>query len=148
MAKPRIVDEPPLTLNTMPETVPAPLMVIIGVPPKPGCVVASIVTGSVIAGRSAVRVNVCGPDPMAKEIVSAPELAFAARVAALRDPATLSAVVVTVKVINGSEGTTTGATNPSRSTTRSESASLLTREFTTAVAPPSSSTDADTTSGH
>src|SRR5262249_50769038 len=106
-----------------------------------------MVTGSVIGGISFVKVSVCGPEPIENVITSAPGFALAAWIAALKEPGTLSAVVVTVKVIIGSDGTTTGARKPSRRTTRSDSASLLTRELTSAAGPPSSSTAAETTSG-
>lgn len=58
-----------------------------------------MVTGAVMAGSSLARAMVCGPAPgMAKAMVSAPAVAFAEAMAARREPAPLSAAVVTVNV--------------------------------------------------
>jgi hypothetical protein len=83
---------------------------MIGEPEKPGCVVPSMVTGSVTAGSAAAGEIVFGPDPMEKRIVSAPAAAFAALIAsrsvqfaALQRPSSVSAVELTVKVAAASE---------------------------------------------
>ncbi len=76
-----------------------------GVPAKPVCVVASIVTGSVIAGSPA-EAMVRTPSPgMANVIESGPCLALASRIACRSEPAPESCVVVTTNA-NGPEGVT------------------------------------------
>ena len=69
----------------------------------PGCVVPSMITGSVIVGRKLVGAIVCTPAPgMLKWISSnVPVLAFASRIAWRSDPAPLFAVFVTTNVAAG-----------------------------------------------
>ena len=83
----------------------APFSSMSGLPAKPGCVVPSIVTGSVIAGRAEARAIVFEPDPIENRIVSAPGEALAAliasrsvQLAALQIPSSVSAAEFTVKV--------------------------------------------------
>jgi hypothetical protein len=57
---------------------------MIGVPAKPGCVVPSIVTCCVIAGRSKTEISWKPEGEMLKLIVSAPANAFASSIAARR----------------------------------------------------------------
>ena len=60
-----------------------PLSSTSGWPAYPGCVVASIVTGSLIVGSAVAGEIVCTPDPgMANVIVFAPGAAFACSIAA------------------------------------------------------------------
>ena len=78
---------------------PAPSSSMSGAPAYPGWVVASIVTGSVISGRAEAGEMVWTPVAgMAKTMTSAPTFALASRIAWRRDPAPLSAVLVTVRV--------------------------------------------------
>ena len=63
----------------------------------PDCVYPSTVTGPVICGSALAGEMVWTPEPtIAKPIVSAPPAALASRIAWRREPAPLSAVVVTV----------------------------------------------------
>ena len=79
---------------------PFPLSSTSGVPVNPGCVVPSIVVGPVIAGSGDATVMVCGPEPRAKEMTSAPALALALRIACRSEPAPVSFVFETTK-LNG-----------------------------------------------
>src|SRR5215471_5524741 len=78
---------------------------MIGFPAKPGCVVPSMMTDSLIFGSAEVGEIVCGPDPILNAIVSCPGLLFAAMMAsrklqsASQNPSLVSAVLVTVKVV-------------------------------------------------
>src|SRR5438094_2898555 len=77
----------------------APLISIIGVPLKPGCVVPSMITGSLTLGSPDVNEIVWRPPPpMLNAIVSVPGLALASRIACLKEPLPLSFVLVTVNV--------------------------------------------------
>ena len=71
---------------------------MIGVPLKPGCVVPSMTTGSVMVGRAEVGLMVFTPLPMPKAIVSSPGVMFALRMAWRSDPRPESLVLVTVNV--------------------------------------------------
>src|SRR6185503_10719716 len=143
----RTVVDPAAILNPMPDPVSAPLRVINGVPPKPGCVVPSIVTGSLNGGRSAVGVIVCAPYPSAKVIVSAPALVFESMIACLNEPAPLSLVLVTVKVIAAACSTTDGALCPFLITTMPFRDELVMRNGRIAPAPPFTLKVAETSSG-
>lgn len=86
-------------MKTTPSTLGVPALVPLsrmsGEPAKPGCVVASIVTGSVTDGSADVGAMVCAPPPpMLKSMTSAP--ALASRIAWRSDPAPESLVFVTV----------------------------------------------------
>ena len=73
-----------------------PFSSINGEPENPGCVVPSIITGSVIKGSADSGVIVCTPAPgMLKMIVFKPAQLFTSSIACRSDPAPLSAVVVT-----------------------------------------------------
>src|SRR5438128_1192942 len=73
-----------------------PSISMIGRPAKPGCVVASMVSASVISGRAEAGVIVCGPPgTMLKLIVSAPTFRLASIIACLNDPGPLSLVLLT-----------------------------------------------------
>src|SRR5437879_13373032 len=70
---------------------------MIGLPEKPGWVVPSMVTASVISGRAEAGVIVCGPpEGMLKLIVSAPTFRLASIIACLNDPGPLSLVLLTI----------------------------------------------------
>src|SRR5437870_225285 len=104
-----------------------PLNSMIGLPVKPGWVVPSIVTGSVIVGRADVGAIVyLGPERL-KTIMSAPALALASRMACLSEPGPLSLVLVTVKVIGARVITAVGTTGPFLRITKSLSASMGSR---------------------
>ena len=81
---------------------PAPFSSMIGEPAKPSCELPWIPTGAVIVGRADVGAIVCGPDAIAKRIVSTPGAAFAWVIASrsehwtLQTPSFVSAVVLTV----------------------------------------------------
>ncbi|HYH07105.1 MAG TPA: hypothetical protein VEK11_08610 [Thermoanaerobaculia bacterium] len=63
----------------------------------PGCVLPSMVTGTVTGGRLLLSVMVCAPPPPAlKAMVEVLPLAFASRMAWRSEPGPLSAFVVTV----------------------------------------------------
>jgi hypothetical protein len=99
MATPRSVLEP--TTNRRPAfpLAAAPLISMTGLPANPGCVVASIITGEVIAGSTDASVIVNGGVPLIwKTIELVPEFALAFRMACRNEPAPLSAALVTVKV--------------------------------------------------
>src|SRR3989442_8957135 len=73
-----------------------PSISMIGWPAKPGCVVASMVSASVISGRAEAGVIVCGPPgTMLKFMVSGPTFRFASIIACLNDPGPLSLVLLT-----------------------------------------------------
>src|SRR5439155_2563614 len=75
---------------------------MIGVPVKPGCVVASRITGSVISGRGVSGAIVFAPDGwMLYVIVSVPGCALALMIAWRIEPSPLSSVLVTVKLEAG-----------------------------------------------
>ena len=100
MTRPLITEFPPLTFKTPvtpPEKGPVlvPSISTIGRPAKPGCVVASMVSASVISGRADAGVIVCGPEPILKLIVSGPTFRFASIIACLNDPGPLSLVLLT-----------------------------------------------------
>ena len=79
--------------------VPVPFNSISGAPAKPGCVVPSMVSGSVIAGSRLMGNSVSPePPPMLKSITSTPAAAFASVIAWRNEPAPVSFVTVTVKV--------------------------------------------------
>src|SRR5437660_216307 len=82
---------------TSPENGPVlvPSISTIGRPAKPGCVVASMVSASVISGRAEAGVIVCGPEPILKLIVSGPTFRLASIIACLNDPGPLSLVLLT-----------------------------------------------------
>ena len=76
---------------------------MIGVPEKPGCVVPSMTTGSMIVGSGESGAIDFGPEPITKRIVSVPAFALAAliasrsvQLAALQTPSSVSAVEFTV----------------------------------------------------
>ena len=71
-----------------------------GKPEKPVCVLPSMITGSVIAGNGDAGAIVWGPGPgMANAMTpSAPDAAFASRIACRSEPGPLSLVFVTVKL--------------------------------------------------
>src|SRR5436305_10496624 len=79
-----------------------PFNSMIGFPAKPGCVVPSMMTGSVIAGRGEGGRIVCAPAPILKLIVSVPTVLLAVMIASRSEPGVgfallpLSAVVVTM----------------------------------------------------
>ena len=77
----------------------------------PGCVYPSTVMACVIRGRSVTGRIVWGPAPgMSNWIVPPPFVAFAASIAARREPAPPSAVVVTVNVDWARAGTASSST--------------------------------------
>ena len=98
IARPLTVTSEP-TVNGSASPVPWPTMAINGVPAKPGCVVPSMTTGLVIAGRGEAGAIVWTPVPgMAKSIVFVPPVAvLESRIAWRSEPGPLSAVVVTTK---------------------------------------------------
>src|SRR4026207_1389508 len=79
---------------------PLPFNSMTGLPPAPGCVRPSMVTGSVTAGREVNGTIEYGPVPgMLKAIVSRwPALAFELRIACRSEPAPESLVLPTVDV--------------------------------------------------
>src|SRR2546425_387665 len=98
MAIERTVQFGALIAKPLPATELLPSSVIIGIPAYPGCVRPSIVTVSVIAGRTAIILR--GPDPgILNAMRSAPELALASRIAWASEPAPEDAVLVTVNVV-------------------------------------------------
>src|ERR1035437_3619421 len=101
MAIPRSVLAP--TTNRRPIVLPlvaTPFNSMTGLPVKLVCVVASITTGSVMAGNAFVGVIVKGPRPlMGKVMVSKPGLVFAVKRAWRNEPAPLSAIFVTGMVL-------------------------------------------------
>src|SRR5262245_21024748 len=105
--------------STSPWPFPAPLpsRVISGVPAKPGWLVPSRTAESVRAGSGADGAMVCGPEPMAKWIVSKPGLALASRRACRSEPGPLSAAVVTVRAA--------GAQRPSSASSRGRTGGRL-----------------------
>ena len=76
----------------------APLSSTTGVPAKPGWVVPSITTGSVMDGRDRTGLMVREGPLMLKVIVSRPGAALASRIACRREPGPKSPVFVTTKV--------------------------------------------------
>ena len=71
MLNPRIVD--PGALTTSPSMVPkapGPFSRTRGAPTKPGCVVASMLTGWVIAGKAELIWTVCGPPPVMLKLIA------------------------------------------------------------------------------
>src|SRR5687768_9343246 len=80
----------------------APLIAMIGVPLKPGCVVPSITTGSLMIGREDVGAIVMIPSLLGgilKVMVCVPEALLESMIACRNEPAPLSFVLVTVKVV-------------------------------------------------
>jgi hypothetical protein len=76
-----------------------------GVPANPGCVVPSIVSGSVMAGNGEPTKRNWMPVPgILKFIVSGPEIAFASVIACRSDPGPMSSVFVTVNVCDAACG--------------------------------------------
>src|SRR6266851_1378689 len=71
---------------------------MIGVPANPGCVVPSMVSGSLIAGNCEASVISCAPEPILKLMTSAPAFAFASSIACRNEPDPLSFVFVTTNV--------------------------------------------------
>ena len=94
----------PLTVMSLPAIVkplgsgPAstPSSSIKGVLEYPGCIVPSMVTGAVIAGKAESTSIVCWPVPRAKAIVVAPPRALAYAIASRNEPTPESAVLDTV----------------------------------------------------
>ena len=84
MTRPRTVESPALIVSpSVPSPVELPLISTSGCPAKPGCVVPSIVTESLIVGSGEAGVIVWTPEPgMANEIVFAPGARFACSMAA------------------------------------------------------------------
>src|SRR5215469_6359469 len=106
MTSPEIVLDPAVMLRPLtPKPAEAPLNTMIGVPAYPGCVVPSMVTGSVIVGSGDVTAIVFEPEPIEKWIVSVPGFALAALIAsrsvelaALQTPSSVSAAELSVDV--------------------------------------------------
>src|SRR5207253_1904849 len=73
-----------------------PSISMIGLPEKPGWVVPSIVTASVIVGSTDAGMIVCEPEPILKLIVSGPMFTLASIIACLNDPGPLSLVLLTM----------------------------------------------------
>src|ERR1051325_1234988 len=86
---------------TLDEPALAPLISIKGARTKPGWVVPSMMTASVIEGNAEPGVMVCAPVPIWKLMVSTPLVALASRMAWRSEPAPLSLVVVTTNVAPG-----------------------------------------------
>ena len=112
-----------------------PSISMIGVPAKPGCVVPSIITGSVIAGRADVGEIVFAPDPIENRIVSTPAAALAAliasrsvQLAALQSPSSVSALELTVKVAAGDAAVTATYRTPASTRAGCTCRSLAQRE--------------------
>lgn len=80
----------PLTLA------PPPSISTIGCPVKPGWLVASIITDSVIVGNALSGWMVYGPPGMLKLIVSGPAVLFAVPMASRKEPGPLSLVLLTI----------------------------------------------------
>ena len=106
MTRPVIVLDPAvMSRPSTPVPAAAPLSTMIGAPANPGCVVPSIVTGSVIVGSADVTAIVFAPEPIENRIVSGPGFALAAwiasrsvQLAALQTPSSVSAAELTVNV--------------------------------------------------
>ena len=143
ITSPLIVVPGAVTISPSAEGAFNPFTSMIGLPAKPGWVVPSMVTESVIAGSSENTSNVCWPPPpMLKVIRSAPALAFASMIACLNDGRPrLSLVVLTTIVIAGAVITTDGEISLRRRITRSLCASALRRIGSTAIGSPSTSSD-------
>src|SRR2546422_742825 len=91
-----------MTVKPLPAPELLPSSVINGVPEKPGWVLPSIVTVSVIAGKTAMILR--GPVPgILNAIVSAPGFALASRITCASEPAPVPLVLVTVKVVPAAE---------------------------------------------
>ena len=70
-----------------------------GVPVKPGCVVPSITTASVMAGSAPAGAMVRTPVPgIWKTMTSRPLVALASRIACWREPGPLRLVLLTTRV--------------------------------------------------
>src|SRR6266446_3441646 len=91
-----------LIVKPLPATELLPSSVITGVPEKPGWVLPSIVTVSVIAGKTAMILR--GPVPgILNAIVSTPGFALASRIACASEPGPVPLVLVTVNVVPAAE---------------------------------------------
>src|SRR6266849_421981 len=99
ITRPLIVHPLDVMRSVSPLREPVASISMIGVPAKPGCVVPSMITASLIWSRNVpASAIVCGPEPIAKTIVSRPGFRSALAIACPSDPGPLGALVVTVNV--------------------------------------------------
>ena len=164
-ASERLITSPLITENgttvTNPASAVAPLNSITGFPEKPGWVVPSMVTRSVISGKADAGAIVWTPEPILNRISSAPALALACMIAArsVQSPVPSSQisslvslsgpspVELTVNMCAGAVTATVAPPVPLSRITRSVSASAFKRIGSTATGSLSRFKDTGTLEG-